>query len=637
MGELDVRGGLDGDEHRQFMRALLTDVRAMQRMLDEGMFETGVRRIGVEQELFLVDQSWRPAAASEQVIEAVADPHFTTELAQFNLEFNVDPLLFGTDCLSKLEAQLVALVDKARVAAEQTGSRIVMTGILPTLSKSDLGLQNMTQQQRYFALNDALTKQRGSAYEFRIKGADEIILHHDSVMLEACNTSFQVHFQVGPEEFAKLYNVAQAVTGPVLAAASNSPLLFGKRLWRETRIAVFQQSIDTRASSPHMRDVSPRVSFGNRWVDRSVLEIFQEDITRFRVLLATGVDEDPFEAIDQGRPPSLKALRLHNGTVYRWNRPCYGVTDGKPHLRIENRVMPAGPTPLDEVANAAFWFGLMSGMLEEYGDITKVMDFDVAKSNFLAAARLGLGAQFTWIDQQPVPAQELICKRLLPLAREGLVARGIDACDADRYLGVIEGRVRSGRTGSQWILQSLAEMKGSSSQSEKLAAITAATHQRQQQGAPVHEWELARMQEGGGWKQSYMRVEQYMATDLFTVQQDELIDLVASMMDWEHIRHVPVEDDQQRLVGLVTHRSLLRLLGARRAAGDVKLVPVREIMQSSPITIPPETSTLEAIQIMRREKVSCLPVVQDGRLVGLVTERHFMNITADLIEQQFSE
>lgn len=637
MGELDVKAGLDGGENRGFMRRLLNDVRALEWMLEHGMFETGVRRIGAEQECFLIDRSFRPAPVSDKVLDALGDEHYTTELGRFNMEFNVDPVLFGGDCLSRLEEQIVSLLERARVAAESCDTRVLLCGILPTLAKSDLGLENMTPMQRYYVLNEAFTQLRGSAYEFRIKGTDELIVNHDSVMLEAANTSFQVHFQCGADEFAKLYNVAQAVTAPVLAAAVNSPLLFGRRLWRETRIAVFQQSVDTRQSTPYLREVSPRVSFGTRWVKNSVAEIFQEDIARFRVLIGTPYDEDPFEEIRAGRAPSLKALRLHNGTVYRWNRPCYGVIDGKPHLRIENRVLPAGPTPLDEVANAALWFGLMSGMLERVGDPTEIFSFDTVTSNFVSAARHGLHAQITWVDGKAVPARELICKTLLPLARDGLVTRGISETDADRYLGVIERRVESGQTGAQWTLGSLAEMKERGTQSERLTAITSAMHSRQLSNAPVSEWPLATLAEAGGWRQHYSTVEQFMATDLFTVNQDDLIDLVASVMDWEHIRHVPVEDGDQRLVGLVTYRTMLRHLTKAQQPGENELTAVREIMEKNPVTIPQSATTLEAIRIMRARKIGCLPVVREGRLVGLVTERQFLAITADLIENMFAE
>ena len=304
---------------RTFMKKLLGDLHAFERMLEEGRFETDVRRIGAEQELFIVDRSGRPAPVSLEVLSEIDDPHFTTELASFNLEFNLDPILFEGKCLSNLENEINRYTRLARDAAGKHGAEILLTGILPTLRKSDLSLQNMTECARYTALNEAMTRLRGKAYEIRIQGLDELRFKHYSVMLESCNTSFQVHFQVSSEDFARLYNIAQVVTAPVLAAASNSPLLFGKRLWKETRIALFQQSVDTRSTSPHLREVFPRVSFGSDWVQRSVAEVFQEDIARFKVLLSTEIDEDPFESLASGVTPRLQALQLRR---VRWGRPA---------------------------------------------------------------------------------------------------------------------------------------------------------------------------------------------------------------------------------------------------------------------------------------------------------------------------
>ncbi len=637
MGEHEVRKGLGIEERRAFMKALLNDVRALEEMLGSGRIESGVRRIGAEQELFLVDKDWNPAPKSTHILDAIKDEHFTTELALFNLEFNLDPVIFGGPCLSEMEKQLNDFLGRLRDVAASMNTEVALVGILPTLRQSDLGLENMTPNPRYFALNDAMTNLRGGTYRVHLKGTDELAVEHDSVMFESCNTSFQAHFQVGPEEFARLYNIAQAVSPPVLAAATNSPVLFGRRLWRETRIALFQQAVDTRSSGSHAQEREPRVTFGKRWIDDSVLEIFREDIARFRVLLGGDIPSDPFEELRAGRAPTLNALRLHNGTVYRWNRPCYGVMDGKAHIRIENRLFPSGPTVVDEVANAAFWFGLMSGVSDEYPDIREVLDFDDVRSDFTAAARLGLDAQLTWTEGRSVPAEDLICKVFLPLSREGLKTRGIDSEDIDRYLGIIEERVKSKMTGSRWILSSLAAMKDKATIGDRLTSLTAAMVSRQKEGRPVHEWELAELQESGAWKLNYLRVEQLMRTDVMTVSQDEVIDLVANLMDWERIRHVPVEDDKGRLVGLVSHRSLLRFLAHDLPRGKDQTVPVSQIMQKNPITTTPHTSSLEAMDTMRREKIGCLPVVMDGRLVGLLTERDFMEIAGQLIEEKLKE
>ncbi len=632
MSSQNIEGSSNPEQLRRFMKSLLNDVRALESMINDGMVESGVRRIGAEQEVFLVDRFWRPSPSALQVLEKLDHPDYTTELAQFNLEFNLDPIEFGDDCLGQLERGISDHLARLQKAAHECGVNVVLSGILPTLRKSDLELENMTPRPRYFALNNALKRLRGGAFELRLAGTDELIIKHDSVLLEACNTSCQMHFQVGPEEFARLYNIAQVVVSPVLAAAVNSPMLFGQRLWQETRIALFQQAIDTRSPGHHIQERSARVSFGNDWVRGSALDIFRDDIARFRVVMAVEIDEDPFDAIREGRAPKLTALQLHNSTVYRWNRPCYGVCNGKPHLRIENRTLPSGPTVIDEVANAAFWFGLMSGIAERYDDITEVIDFDTAKANFLAASRLGLDAQLTWLDGKKMPVQDLIRENLLPVAEAGLRSRNIVQDDIDRFLGVIERRAATGQSGAHWLLASHLGLKNQGTPAERCAALVAATFVRQQEGIPVHEWTPARIEEAGGWQRNYQRVEQYMTTDLFTVHEDEVVDLVANLMDWRHIRHVPVEDDQHRLVGLVSYRSLLRMLAHDVPHGKDDPVSVASIMQRRPITVAPETPTMEAINLMRANKVACLPVIKDDRLVGIVTEHDFMTMAADLVE-----
>ena len=637
MGEKEVRAQSHAEEIRVFLRHLLRDVQAFEKMLEEERFETGVRRIGAEQELFLVDAQWRPAPIATEVLEAVDDPHFTTELARFNLEFNLEPQIFGGTCLRDMEWQLGELLGKARAAAQSCGGDVVLTGILPTLKKTDLELVNMTPNPRYYALNDAMNRLRGGAYEFYLQGLDELHLHHDSILVEACNTSFQIHFQVAPDEFARLYNAAQAVAGPLLAACANSPMLFGKRLWAETRIGLFQQSIDTRRSTPHMREQTPRVSFGRHWIKESALEIFREDIARFRALLSADMDDDPFEELQNGRAPSLKALRLHNSTVYRWNRVCYGISDGMPHLRIENRILPSGPTPRDEMANAAFWFGLISGVLERYGDIAKRMNFDDARNNFLAAARHGIDSQLSWDGREPAPADRLILEELLPLAREGLEAPGLEPENIDLYLGVIEDRVRSRRTGARWQLSSFTEMPHDAALSERLSALTAATAVRQRTGEPVSSWALARLDEGAGWKQGYATVEHCMDTDIVTVNEHEPVDLVAKLMVWNNIRHVMVEDAENRLIGLVSQRKLLSLVGTYHPETMDAPLPVSEVMQRDPVTLAPEDATVDAIAIMRKNGWACMPVIKNDHLVGVLTESKLMQIAGQLLEEKLRE
>ncbi|MFU8876640.1 MAG: CBS domain-containing protein [Wenzhouxiangellaceae bacterium] len=614
------------------MKALLGEARAMEEMLDAGMFESGIRRIGAEQEMFLVDRACRPAMTAMQLLEHLDDPRFTHELGLFNLEANLSPLRLGGDCLRKLEEETLEVVAIAREHAARVDSRVALVGILPTLTRDHLTLDAMVPTARYFALNEALRRLRGSDFQFAIKGIDQLNFQHDNLMLEACNTSFQVHFQVGAEEFAPLYNVAQTVTGPLLAACVNSPILLGKRLWHESRIAVFENSIDARSEALAARGLAPRVHFGENWIDKSVIEIFKEDIARFRVVLTTEFEDDPLAMVRRGEIPKFKALMLHNGTVYRWNRACYGISDsGKPHLRIENRVIPSGPTVVDEIANAAFFFGMMSRLSHHIDDIREHFSFADVKANFMSAAREGLRAQQIWFDQRQWPAQQLILEELLPLAEEGLKEASIDSRDIERYLGVIEKRVAQRRTGARWQLESLESMKEEGSLHERLRALTSSMIEQQEDNVPVADWKLAEFCLAQDWRESYRTVGQFMATDLFTVRPDDIVDFAASLMEWRYIRHVPVEDDSGQLLGLVSHRQLLRLI-ARGLERDAEPVMVRDIMRPDPLSIGPDTTTVEAIRLMREKKLSCLPVTESGKLVGLITEYDLIVVASRLLE-----
>ena len=630
----EVGGEQDPARRRELTRAILADVRALERMLAERRFETGVRRIGAEQEIFLVDQTLSPTKGILAMLDKLKDGHYTTELGQFQLEANCDPQPLAGDGISRLEKQLDQLVAKARQTAEELGLHAVLMGILPTIRKSDLSIDNMVPTARYHALNKALGELRGGAFEFSIKGLDELIIEHDSVMVEACNSSFQVHLQVEPEEFARVYNIAQVLAAPIMAISANSPLLFGRRLWAETRIALFRQAVDTRSHTHHLRETEARVSFGTRWVKDSVVEIYQEDIARFRTLVGIDLDEDPMAKLDRGEAPLLKALRLHNGTVYRWNRACYGITDGKPHLRIENRVMPAGPSVLDEIANGAVWFGLMAELAARHEDITQRIEFDQAGANFYTAAREGLGASFTWLDGKDISAERLMLDELLPIAEAGLRRQNVNDDDIKRYLGVVDARVRSGRTGARWQLSSWNALKDKATSGERSIALVAATLQRQGTGRPVSEWERARLDEVVASRHNYLRVDQYMTTDLFTVHADDAVEMVANLMAWERIRHVPVEDKDHRLVGLVSYRAVLRLLTSGRSLADTS---VRDIMKTDVTTVGIETATIDAIRLMRRLRVGCLPVLHDDRLVGVLTEEDFMNVASKLLEEKLAE
>lgn len=637
-GHKHIDGELEGKTRRSFMRALLNDLRALERMLQENRFERGVSRIGAEQELFLVDRAYHPAPGALDLLQRLDDPHFTTELGLFNLEINADPQPLGGDGLARMEAQLAGLFGKVRGEAEKIELTPVLAGILPTIGKGDLGLDNMVPNPRYLTLSRAMNNARGEAFDFSIRGLDDLTVRHDSVMVEACNASFQVHLQLAdPDRFAQSYNLAQLLLAPVLASSTNASVLFGRRLWAETRIALFEQACDIRTPGMHLRESAGRVSFGQQWLRGSIHSLYRENIARFRALVGAEIADDPFADLDAGRAPELKALRLHNGTVYRWNRGCYGISEnGQAHLRIELRVLPSGPTIADEVASGALWLGLMSELGATVEDVTQHIDFDHARANLYAAARSGLGARLMWLDGEEVLAQTLLLDHLLPLAESGLRRAGVDEGAIGRYLGILDKRVRTLHTGSRWMLDSLASMKNRGNQNARLTALTAAMIARQKTDAVVADWPLARFEENDSQRTTFHKVSQHMTTDVFTVCPDDPVELVDKLMQWERIRYVLVEDEKGRLVGLVTQRALLRHLTDAVRGGmslqEAESAPVSSIMRRELITVTPDTRTSDATALLRSHRIGCLPVVQDGYIVAVVTEEDFVNLASKVID-----
>ncbi len=643
MGEQKVSLLKGKKQMHKFVKQLLQDVKALEYMLEHEWFEDDIIRIGAEQEMCLVNnKSYKPAPLATEALDLMKDLEWVeTELARFNLEIGLDPLVFKGKCLSQMEAEINMKLDTIRDRIKDLDTEIILTGILPTLQKFDLGMHNLTPVKRYFALMEAINKQQAKgAYELRISGLDEFLVKHDSPLLEACNTSFQVHLQVSPNNFKQMYNISLALAAPVMAIASNSPVVFGKRLWHETRIALFQQSLDTRTMHDHMRERSPRVNFGNGWLENDILDIYKEDIARFRVLISGDIEEDSFQEIKKGKVPKLRALQVHNSTVYRWNRPCYGISDtGKPHLRIENRVLASGPTVADEMANAAFWLGLMIGMADKYDDITEHLSFEDVRDNFGKAARFGIDTKFSWIGDKKVTAVDLIREELIPLAKAGLKKMKINKDDAKRYMDIIQGRCDKHMNGARWMLRSYNRMRRTVTENEAVTALTAAIIENQKGNTPIHKWDIKETSNLKTYRPSKLRVEEFMDRDLFTVQPDDLIDLVADMMDWRKLRYTPVEDENGQLVGLVSSRILLRHF-TQKSKGNLNgssPTSVREIMKTDMITVTPETTLLEALAIMKDKKIGSLLVVKDKELMGILTETEFLRITGRLMRRLAEE
>ena len=634
MGDFNVHKASSPEEIAKFTRYLLRDIQALEYMIEHDWFDKGDPHIGAEQEFCLVDKNYKPNPINQLIMEEADMDNLSPELAKFNLETNVVPQKFTGKAISKIEKQIIDDLNHIRQVAARHDADIILTGILPTIRKFDVERDNITPIDRYFALMDALREQRGEEFVINIHGIDELNIKLQSGLIEAANTGFQVHLQVHPHEFAKRYNIAQVIAGPVLALAVNSPLLFGKRLWQETRIALFQQSIDTRVSTEHIRDRHPRVTFGTRWVDEGILDIFKEDILRYRVLLGADIPHDSLEYVKQGKVPRLKALTVHNSTIYRWNRPVYGISpNGQPHLRIEARMLPAGPTVVDEMANAAFWLGLMESFARTYDDIRQHIRFEHVKENFYSAARTGLSKKFMWLDGTSYYIDDLILNELLPMAREGLESRQIDKEDIDRYLDIIEQRVKKSQTGAAWMLNTYSKFKDSASREEIMTLITAATVKNQKKEKPVHEWPLPDMKELAHWHPSELLVEEVMRTDVISVHPEDIVELVADMMDWAKLRYVPVENTKGEFIGLVTMRKLLRTLREMTLNNTYADLRIRDIMLTDPKTIGPEEKLKKAVEIMDEKEIGSLPVVHNGKLVGMLTETEFFHLSKRLFNR----
>jgi CBS domain-containing protein len=611
MGEHSMALKSSKECQADYIEHLLLDIEALEFLIANDRFEKGITRIGAEQEFCLVTKDYRPAANSDDLLASLNDVHYTTELAKYNLEINLDPVALKGKCFEQVEHQLQDYLNKADVAAKSIGSRVVLTGILPTISQNHLKLDYITDRPRYKELNDQLMLLRGSNFHLHLMGVDELTMSHDSVLFEACNTSFQLHLQIEPSDFISSFNWAQAIAGPILSICTNSPVLLGRELWCETRIALFRQSIDTRNLSLALKDQLPRVSFGNKWAKGSVVDIYKENIAQFKTILSTQIDENSLLEAKNGKIPKLKALGLYNGTIYPWNRACYGVGGGKPHLRIENRYIPAGPSVLDEMANFALWVGLMKGRPPSFDDMPKVMEFQDAKSNFIKAARYGKEAVLFW-EGELLPAKRLLKDKLLPIAYDGLKRMGISHKNIERYFEVIEGRME-GKTGSKWIVSNYRRLQKTQKSDHALRLITRAMYKNQKKGLPVHLWpdvvSEKKLLDFTPW------VGHIMSIRLLTVKRNDLADLATSIMQWKNIHHMPVEDDRGNLCGLLTWTHVEK----NRVAGKKKTRLVEDIMVKKVITVTSNTPIPDAIALMKENSIGCLPVLQDNELIGIIT------------------
>src|SRR6476620_1298941 len=474
----------DRTRHREKVRRNL-DVFA--RMLREARFDTDDPMTGLEMELNLIDDAGDPALKNAEVLEAIADPDFQTELGQFNIEINLAPAKLREGGLTTFEESLRRSLNDAEEKAAKVGAHQVMIGILPTLAEGHMDTSSLSANPRYKLLSEQILAARGEDITISISGRERLTTTADSIVPEAACTSTQFHVQTSPDQFAAYWNAAQAIAGIQVAVSANSPYLLGKELWRETRIPLFEQATDTRSEERKAQGGRPRVWFGERWIT-SVFDLFEENVRYFPALLPIVHDDDPMAVLDDGGIPALAELRLHNGTVYRWNRPIYDVAAGVPHLRVENRLLAAAPTVADTIANAAFYFGLVRALAEGERPLWSQMSFSAAEENFHVAAQQGVDAQIYWPGIGQVRATELILRRLLPMAREGLDSWGVPAEERDRLLGIIEQRCLTGVTGADWFVRRM-EQRRDMERYDALRATLLDYREGMHTNEPVHTWD----------------------------------------------------------------------------------------------------------------------------------------------------
>ncbi|MGW1895688.1 glutamate--cysteine ligase [Streptomyces sp. NPDC002004] len=494
MGEKVEAGVFDLSDRQRYRKKLQKCLEGLARLLEEERFDRPKNLMGLEIELNLAGSDGMPRMMNAQVLERIASADFQTELGMFNLEVNIAPHRLGDRVLDRLSEELRTGLAYAHRKANEAGAGILMIGILPTLGHHDLTSANLSAGDRYTLLNDQIVASRGEDFVLDIEGVERLTCTATSIAPESACTSVQLHLQVTPARFPDVWNAAQAVAAAQIAVGANSPFLFGRELWRESRPPLFLQSTDTRPPELQAQGVRPRTWFGERWIE-SPYELFEENLRYFPALLPLCDDEDPQRVLDAGGVPRLGELVLHNGTVYRWNRPVYGIADGVPHLRVENRVLPAGPTVTDVIANAAFYYGAVRALAEDARPVWTRLPFEAAAANFDAACRYGIEATLEWPrggrygGTERIPAVSLIQDELLPLAAAGLDAWGVEPADRDLYLGVIEERCRRRVNGATWQAATFHEaLESGLDRDAALAATTRRYTELMHLGEPVHTW-----------------------------------------------------------------------------------------------------------------------------------------------------
>ena len=461
----------------RFNHHLRVESDILQDWIKQDNFDKSQLRAGFEVEACLLDENFQASATNDVIIQELNNELVGYELAKFNLEFNSTPQTLSGHGLSRLHMELLNNWQECEGLTRCHDTSLIMIGILPSLKNEQLSLANMSNQQRYRALNrEVLHLRKGKPLVLDIHGEEHLRITHRDVMLESAATSFQLHFQTPLSLAARIYNASVILSAPMLAITANSPYLFGKDLWDETRIPLFEMAVSVGGFDAAVHGPVRRVTFGNGYIRNSLFECFAENRDHYPVLLPIEFDE-PAE--------NLHHLRFHNGTIWRWNRPLIGIDNaGVPHVRIEHRVIPAGPTIMDAMANAALFYGAAYALAIDEQPPEQLLAFDKAKDNFYQAARLGLRARLKWFNDSSCSVKNLIDEYILPLARRGLLEMGVAKDDIAEYLSVIEARNSGQINGTVWQRNYVKQHACNMEQ------LVAAYVEQQQSQRPVHEWTL---------------------------------------------------------------------------------------------------------------------------------------------------
>ncbi len=459
MGLLIDRSTFSEEDYETAAARLHDNLAALKLLFDREDFGRGPASLGAELEMSIVDDNSHALPLNRQILADSVDPNLQLELNRFNLEYNLSPVAAAGSPFSVMRSELERALDVLGTTAARHGGRVAPIGILPTLTLDDLQSGVMTDLHRYRALQFGIQRIRQHDFHIRIDGDEPLDLEIDSVTVEGANTSFQLHMRVDPDDFADFYNAAQLATPLALAVGANSPFLLGHSLWDETRIALFKQAVDTRGPNSNEWRRAARVPFGHGWVRDGPYELFAESCHLYPILLPVFGAEDPIDIVANGGIPKLQELRLHQGTIWNWNRPVYDAADGG-HVRIELRALPSGPTPIDMMASGAFLIGLTAGLSRDVNELLPAFPFRYAEYNFYRAAQKSLQAELLWptLDgNSPRTAEaRALCRDFVDVADEGLGMLGVDADERRSLLGEIRARLDSGTTPAAWQRRRLA-------------------------------------------------------------------------------------------------------------------------------------------------------------------------------------